>query len=87
MNISICGIDCNTCNFLIENKCPGCRIAAPEGKCVWNGRCDLYDCAARQKLPHCGKCKKFPCDMLKEWASSEGKERIQNLMDLNELEK
>ena len=28
----------------------------------------------------------FPCDMLKEWASSENTDRIQNLVDLNNQE-
>ena len=86
MNLSICGIDCSACDFFIESKCQGCRVVAPEGKCVWNGRCDLFDCLAKQKLSHCGKCSSFPCNMLKEWASSENTERIQNLIDLNSQE-
>ena len=35
MNLSVCGINCDACNFFVENKCKGCRIVAPEGKCVW----------------------------------------------------
>lgn len=82
-NLSVCGIDCNTCKFYLEKSCAGCRIVAPEGKTVWNGRCALYDCASEKKLEHCGKCVNFPCDTLKEWASSENPERIQNLIDIN----
>ena len=81
MNLSVCGIDCNVCDFFIRQKCKGCRIVAPKGNCVWNGRCDLYDCCVSKKLPHCGKCATFPCDILKEWASNENTERINNLMN------
>lgn len=86
MDLSVCGINCTSCGLYIEKKCKSCRVVAAEGKCVWNGRCDLFDCAARQDLVHCGKCKNFPCDILKEWASSENTERIQNLIDLNKQE-
>ena len=80
--LSTCGLDCAACNFYLERTCGGCRVVAPEGKCVWGGRCDLYDCVAGKNLDHCGACEKFPCDTLKEWASGEGSERIQNLIDL-----
>ena len=82
-NLSVCGIDCNACKFFLDKSCAGCLKVAPEGKTVWNGRCDLYDCAAKENLDHCGQCKKFPCATLKEWASNENTERIQNLIDLN----
>ena len=64
MNLSVCGIDCDACEYKFENKCEGCHIAAPKGECVWGGRCELYDCAADKKLPHCGKCESFPCEKL-----------------------
>jgi hypothetical protein len=35
-----------------------------------------------KKQEHCGKCPEFPCDKLKEWASSENPERIDNLKKL-----
>ncbi len=87
MELSVCGIDCNKCSFFADKKCDGCRNVAPVGKCVWNGRCDLYDCAEKKRVPHCGKCPDFPCATLKEWASGENGERIQNLIDLNNSEK
>ena len=59
-NISVCGIDCDACKF----DCAGCRTVAPEGKCVWGGRCETHNCCAGQGLPHCGKCKDFPCQRL-----------------------
>ena len=82
MNLSVCGIDCNICKFKVDGKCKGCHIAASEGKCVWNGRCELYDCATGKSLPHCGLCPGFLCAKLKEWASSENPERIDNLKNL-----
>ena len=82
-NLSVCGIDCNACKFFLDKTCTGCREVAPIGKTPWNGRCDLYDCAAKKSLAHCGKCEKFPCPTLKEWASNENTERIQNLIEFN----
>ena len=85
IGLSVCGIKCESCNFYIDKKCEGCRSVAPEGKCVWNGRCDLYDCCAARSHEHCGKCSDFPCSTLKEWAAGENGERIQNLVELNKL--
>ncbi|MCL2772175.1 MAG: DUF3795 domain-containing protein [Oscillospiraceae bacterium] len=81
MNLSSCGIDCDACRFKTEQNCPGCYEI--DGKPFWssNGgtKCDLYECAEKRVLPHCGKCRDFPCNMLKDWASAEGPERIDNL--------
>lgn len=82
MNLSVCGIDCSKCRYFTKSQCLGCRRVAPEGKCVWNGRCDLFDCSKNKKVEHCGKCAEFPCGMLEEWATGENPERIQNLIDL-----
>ena len=81
MNISSCGLDCDTCHFKVEENCPGCH--ALKGKPHWSREeaCDLYACADEKKLPHCGTCGEFPCGMLKEWASGEGPERIDNLKE------
>lgn len=65
-NFSVCGIDCSKCSYSINKNCAGCRIVAPEGKCVWGGRCELHDCAVDQHLQHCGNCSKFPCQKLIE---------------------
>ena len=78
-NYSVCGIDCDTCRFKTEQNCNGCR--SNEGKIFW-GDCELYQCNAEKKQEHCGKCVKFPCNKLKEWASSENPERIENLRNL-----
>ncbi len=39
----------------------------------------MYKCNEEKNHEHCGKCPEFPCDKLKEWASSENPERIDNL--------
>jgi len=82
MNLSSCGLDCDICQFKVEQSCPGCHVL--EGKPFWSKgvTCDLYACAAGKNLPHCGQCDGFPCGTLKEWASAEGAERIDNLMGL-----
>lgn len=49
MNISVCRIDCDACNFKAENKCEGYRISAAKGQCVWNGRCESCTIAAQAK--------------------------------------
>jgi len=61
MNLSSCGIDCDTCEFKEKQGCPGCH--AHKGNPFW-GSCDLYACAAGQELPHCGNCGTFPCAKL-----------------------
>ena len=81
MNLSSCGIDCDVCEFKISEKCTGCYEV--KGKPFWakdgDSKCDLYQCAENKNLPHCGKCKEFPCGMLEEWAKEGDGERIRNL--------
>ena len=79
VNYSACGIDCDTCKFKDEMNCKGCK--AIQGKVFW-GDCELYQCNCEKKQEHCGKCVQFPCDKLKEWASKENPERIDNLKNL-----
>ena len=76
---SICGIDCNLCKYKEENGCKGCRVN--EGEIFW-GKCDIYTCCITKKILHCGLCADFPCSMLREWASDENPERIDNLKKL-----
>ncbi|MBR5870766.1 MAG: DUF3795 domain-containing protein [Clostridia bacterium] len=76
---SVCGIDCDACEVGRSNGCAGCR--ENKGNIFW-GACDLYACNAKKNQAHCGKCAEFPCAMLREWASSENTERIDNLKKL-----
>lgn len=76
---SVCGIDCDSCKFKSKQNCKGCRQV--KGKVFW-GSCELYQCNDEKSQEHCGECKQFPCDKLKEWAFSENPERIDNLRKL-----
>lgn len=76
---SVCGLDCASCRFHLEQSCRGCQES--RGKIFW-GNCDLYRCNAEKHQEHCGRCAGFPCPTLKEWAASEGPERIDNLRSL-----
>jgi hypothetical protein len=78
-DIAICGIYCNECKHKRENQCNGCIVN--KGKIFW-GECDLYKCCMDKKLSNCSECNVFPCEKLKEWASTENSERIQNLIEL-----
>ena len=82
-NISICGIKCGICEHKLKGLCQGCR--ATEGTPFW-GVCELYQCSKSKDVKHCGQCENFPCDTLKQWASSENPERIDNLHKLNKDE-
>lgn len=78
-NYSVCGIDCDVCNFKKEMNCKGCKEI--KGKVFW-GNCELYQCNIDKAQEHCGKCVEFPCSKLQEWASQENPERIDNLRKL-----
>lgn len=78
-NYSACGIDCDICKAKTEQNCKGCK--AIQGKVFW-GDCELYQCNQSKNQSHYGQCAGFPCDKLKEWASSENPERIDNLKNL-----
>lgn len=80
MNLSVCGIDCDVCKFKLNNDRTGCHNI--KGKVFW-GECELYQCNAEKKQLHCGKCSQFPCAKLKEWASTDNPERIDNLRILS----
>lgn len=78
-NYSVCGIGCDICRVKHEMNCKGCKEI--KGKVFW-GDCELYRCNSEKKQAHCGKCNQFPCGKLKEWASKENPERIDNLKSL-----
>ena len=78
-NYSRCGIDCDACAYKAGQNCQGCQKI--QGTVFW-GKCDLYHCNEEKKQEHCGQCAQFPCEKLKQWASSENSERIDNLKKL-----
>ena len=82
MKLSVCGIDCEICEYKEKRGCTGCQ--KQKGKPFWckDGECDLYVCVKNNKLNHCGECSKFPCDMLVEWAKEGNGVRIENLRGL-----
>jgi hypothetical protein len=80
-NYSVCGIDCDSCKYKEEQNCGGCKNI--KGIVFW-GDCDLYACCDGKQNEHCGQCDSFPCNMLKEWASKDNPERIDNLKAIME---
>lgn len=88
MNISSCGIDCSKCKFSVEQNCMGCH--EHKGNPFW-GMCQLYECAAKKKIQHCGKCEGFPCQKLIDAHKNENPKgngiEIENLKKLVGLEK
>ncbi len=87
MNISSCGINCDSCQFKSEQNCPGCY--EHKGKPFW-GVCELYSCASDHGHNHCGKCDMFPCQKLIEAHNGENPDgsgiEIENLRKLVDSE-
>lgn len=77
---SYCGIQCDECKYREKFNCSGCL--AMKGKPFW-GECKVAMCCIEKELKHCGKCEKFPCELLNSFAydkeqGDDGK-RIENL--------
>ncbi|WP_353893243.1 DUF3795 domain-containing protein [Proteinivorax hydrogeniformans] len=65
---SRCGILCSKCNYRVELDCRGCiNIKKP----FWGERCPVKSCCDSKKLNHCGDCRTFPCDLLKQFSYDE----------------
>lgn len=68
MTESRCGILCSECSYREQMDCKGCmHIAKP----FWGDVCTVKSCCEEKEQEHCGKCDKFPCDMLKQFAYDE----------------
>lgn len=65
MSESRCGILCNECEYKGPMNCDGCIIIT---KPFWGDQCPVKSCCENEKLEHCGKCQKFPCDLLNQFA-------------------
>ena len=61
MKLSICGLDCNGCDFY-QTDCEGCREV--KGKPFWTETgCELFSCCSEKELNTCGDCDKLPCKL------------------------
>lgn len=64
-----CGANCTKCEHY-PDPCGGCRVI--RGKVWWltyTGQdvCPFYACCIEKKrLPHCGKCDAFPCEIFRQ---------------------
>ena len=64
MKLSVCGLDCDSCNFY-PAECEGCREV--DGKPVWTETgCELYLCCSEKNFKTCGDCHELPCKMFIE---------------------
>jgi len=62
---SRCGILCSQCHYREKMNCAGClHISKP----VWGEVCEIKACCEGKGLEHCGNCKTFPCDLLKQFS-------------------
>lgn len=62
---SRCGIDCDACHFMKEKACTGCiHIEKP----FWANQCSIKTCCENKKIPCCGNCDMFPCELLQSFA-------------------
>ncbi len=65
--ISVCGTECSSCDFLLEQTCEGCSEI--QGRVWWSSHigaevCPIYDCAVNRKgYDNCGECDDMPCEL------------------------
>ncbi len=72
-----CGTDCAACNFKEKTNCKGC--IEMKGTLFW-GECDIYACANKKGLEHCGMCEKLPCGDLSHYIETgHNPNRLRNL--------
>ena len=65
MLISCCGNRCDRCEQYPE-QCPGCEAIG--GRVPWAAAlevevCPFVACARDTGVPHCGRCREFPCEL------------------------
>jgi len=65
-----CGIACEICALHGPEMCPGCAPGidpkAPAFVETLKGlgiSCAVLECAIKNKVDHCFRCKEFPCDV------------------------
>ena len=60
-----CGLYCETCSFKEPCNCGGCIATMGH---PFHGECPVAVCCQERSLVHCGECKDFPCDLLKQYS-------------------
>ena len=58
---SMCGLYCDTCEFVEKCGCKGCVESAGN---PFHGSCSVAKCCLEKKIAHCGLCEEFPCELL-----------------------
>lgn len=74
-----CGIACEVCGF--KEACGGCAAGtapnAPERseaiRELMGAPCLVLECAIKNRVDHCLRCDKFPCELLYRWGIPYGK--------------
>lgn len=64
MCCSRCGKLCSECSQREEYGCDGCT-KIKDG--YWGSKCEIKECCEGKSLEHCGLCKDFPCELLREF--------------------
>ena len=62
IRIGVCGIGCEKCPKMRQNKCPNGEIGCIPKE---NKFCKIASCAFAKKMRFCFECKKFPCEITK----------------------
>jgi hypothetical protein len=63
--ISMCGLDCQTCAWREPNNCGGCKETNGE---PFHGTCRLASCVKNKGFEDCSYCPEFPCSLLVEFS-------------------
>lgn len=62
IKIGVCGIGCEKCQRMVQNKCPnGENGCTPKD----NKFCKIATCAFTNKIRFCFECRDFPCEITK----------------------
>ena len=63
-----CGLDCTRCEWKAPCNCQGCVSSKGFAFHCKEEPCPIADCAIHKKVPFCGVCKDFPCQLLINYA-------------------
>ena len=63
--VTRCGLRCETCGYKAPCSCDGC--ISTNGH-PFHGECPVALCCQDWGIVHCGECKDFPCDLLKQYS-------------------